>query len=233
MNKLCLKCNINKSVDDFHKNKTNKGGYHKYCKSCRSTRKIMVQPEPGKKFCTACKKEKEICYFSKNSSSVSGLASWCKLCTNARAHAKRVPVIEAKLKRKAEFKATTTHKKCTKCHIIQPLSEYRKAGGTTIRSDCKTCCDKINKPYRREYLLKKLYGISMEEYNNMVSIQNNLCAICGSPEPHEGASLAVDHSHSTGKIRELLCSHCNLLLGHAKDSIETLENAIKYLLQHN
>ncbi len=233
MNKVCLKCNIRKPNNEFHKNKTTNDGYHKYCKSCRSTKQAPIIAEAGKKFCTLCKKEKEFCDFSKNNSSVSGLASWCKLCTSEKARAKRAPSIEARLKKRAEFKATTTHKKCTKCHIIQPLSEYRKAGGSNIRSDCRTCVDKINKPYRRNRLLKKLYGISLEDYNNIVTAQNNLCAICGLSEPHDGASLAVDHNHSTGKIRELLCSHCNLLLGHSKDSVEVLQKAIQYLTKHN
>lgn len=233
MNKICLKCNISKSITEFHKNKTNKDKHHKYCKSCRSTRKPVIQPEAGKKFCTLCKKEKEVCHFSKNSYNITGLASRCKSCISDKACVKRAPITEARLKAKAEFKATATHKKCTKCNIVQPLSEYRRAGGTTIRGDCKTCADAYNKPARRKRHLKTLYGISLEEYDNIVLKQGNLCAICNNPEPHVGASLAVDHDHASGKVRELLCSHCNLLLGHAKDSIDTLEKAIQYLVKHN
>lgn len=233
MNKTCIKCNITKPITEFHKNKTNKDTYHKYCKFCRSRAKPAVSVTPGMKICTLCKLERPKDCFQKAATIKSGLSSWCKECKSFTGKEKRKPITEARVKAKKEFKATETHKKCTKCHITQPLSEYRKAGGTTIRSDCKTCCDKINKPYRRRYLLKKLYGISLEDYNNLVEQQNNLCAICGNPEPHEGASLAVDHNHTTGKIRELLCSRCNLLLGHSKDSIETLKKAIQYLVKHN
>ena len=50
------------------------------------------------------------------------------------------------------------------------------------------------------------------------------CPICGSEEP-----LVVDHDHSTQEVRGLICNNCNLVLGHAKDNIETLQNAIAYL----
>lgn len=50
------------------------------------------------------------------------------------------------------------------------------------------------------------------------------CATCGSVE-----RLCIDHDHATGRVRGLLCNDCNLSLGYAKDSIETLKNLIKYL----
>ena len=62
----------------------------------------------------------------------------------------------------------------------------------------------------------------------MLFNQNNVCAICGGYEKHNSV-LAVDHDHSTGIIRDLLCSSCNLLLGHAMDSVDTLKRAITYL----
>jgi transcription elongation factor Elf1 len=72
---------------------------------------------------------------------------------------------------------------------------------------------------------KKKYGITKIEYQEMVDATPH-CPICGSEEP-----LVVDHDHSTSKVRGLICNHCNLVLGHAKDNIETLKNAIKYLEQ--
>jgi len=74
------------------------------------------------------------------------------------------------------------------------------------------------------------YGISPEEFDLMVQIQDGLCAICRRPERVERLTrLSVDHDHKTGKVRGLLCQPCNRALGHFQDSILVLENAIQYL----
>jgi len=77
------------------------------------------------------------------------------------------------------------------------------------------------------YNLKKLYGLSIQEYNDMAESQSGKCAICGMKE--KGKRLAVDHCHTYGKVRGLLCSRCNMALGSLKDSPEILQKAILYL----
>lgn len=83
------------------------------------------------------------------------------------------------------------------------------------------------------YKLKESFGISIEEYNQMLFKHDNKCAICSKPEiaKFKGKikALAVDHCHETGKIRGLLCSGCNTALGKFKDSIELLIKAANYL----
>lgn len=76
--------------------------------------------------------------------------------------------------------------------------------------------------------IKRQYGISLEEYNTLLQAQNNVCAICGSSCPTK-KRLAVDHCHSTGKVRGLLCMPCNRALGLFKDNSEIVENALSYL----
>ena len=63
----------------------------------------------------------------------------------------------------------------------------------------------------------------------MFEKQNNKCAICGQ-EFSDSNKAFVDHCHKTNRIRGLLCTKCNSLLGMANDNIEILQNAIKYLL---
>jgi hypothetical protein len=77
--------------------------------------------------------------------------------------------------------------------------------------------------------LKSMFGITLQEYNAMLEQQDNTCAICKNPETDENVSLAVDHCHTTGKVRGLLCSNCNRGLGLFRDLVGNLENAIKYL----
>jgi hypothetical protein len=95
---------------------------------------------------------------------------------------------------------------------------------------------KMNKDYYRNSDLKRSFGITLEQYNEILSEQNGVCSICSQPERsmRRGSLklLAVDHCHSTGKIRELLCSKCNPMLGYAGDSPELLEKAAAYLRKH-
>lgn len=81
--------------------------------------------------------------------------------------------------------------------------------------------------------LKKMYGITLSEYEDMWLRQEGQCKICGLPETSvirgKKISLAVDHCHATGKIRGLLCHRCNKSLGSFKDDVSLLERAILYL----
>lgn len=91
---------------------------------------------------------------------------------------------------------------------------------------------RYNKKYRekrKEFLLKKRFGISLDEYNLLFSEQEGCCAICGAHQSELSKSLAVDHCHSSGKIRGLLCIPCNVGIGNLQEKIEILESAIKYL----
>lgn len=81
------------------------------------------------------------------------------------------------------------------------------------------------KVYEQNYWLKRKYGLSKQDYNRRFSDQQGKCLIC----LESNHKLVVDHSHKTGKIRGLLCSHCNSLLGFAHDSPERLQSAIRYL----
>lgn len=80
---------------------------------------------------------------------------------------------------------------------------------------------------------RRLYGITLEEYNARLAEQGGVCAICRKPETamYRGQikMLAVDHDHESGRKRGLICSACNLILGAAKDSVEILSSAIEYL----
>ena len=88
----------------------------------------------------------------------------------------------------------------------------------------------------REYDLKRTFGISLDDYNLMLEAQQGLCAICGNPEldicNKKGSTrnLAVDHCHTTGKVRGLLCRGCNQGLGNFRDNPDFLAKAISYLL---
>jgi hypothetical protein len=76
--------------------------------------------------------------------------------------------------------------------------------------------------------MKGRYGITirLDDYLSLIEKSNGVCAICGKKE---NKKLAIDHCHTTNKLRGLLCSKCNRGLGYFDDKIELLEKAIKYL----
>lgn len=71
------------------------------------------------------------------------------------------------------------------------------------------------------------YGISLAEYEELLSTQNGGCAVCGQKD--EWFNLAVDHCHGTNRVRGLLCSQCNRGIGLFRDKPELLEKAAEYL----
>lgn len=130
-------------------------------------------------------------------------------------------------------------KRCRKCEAIKPAVEFYMHEGRR-HSRCKSCLSEYHRSRYKasngkdkvfEQSLKRLYGITLDDYNRMAAEQQQLCALCGEA-PDTERRMHVDHDHVTGRIRALLCHHCNLLLGNAKDSTDRLRLAIAYLERH-
>lgn len=139
-------------------------------------------------------------------------------------------------------------KTCTVCKQTKPQSDfYRRSARPGGDSRCKRCRDITGKPHRVKYYkehrdavigqaraasLVKKYGITEEQFLQLLEDQNGECAICGTPNGlvTRKAKLAIDHNHATGEIRGLLCMSCNTALGNLQDSPELLMKAHAYLL---
>lgn len=80
----------------------------------------------------------------------------------------------------------------------------------------------------RDGQLRKNYGITLIERDEMLTSQGNVCAICATDTPGK-LDWSTDHCHTKGHVRGILCQSCNLMLGHAKDNPATLAAAITYL----
>jgi hypothetical protein len=152
-------------------------------------------------------------------------------------------------------------KVCNKCGEEKPISsmttsKYKKKDGEISiypRPFCKKCANKKTenrkkrngkiksrpsthssnrRDYTREYWLNKAYGITLQQYEDMVISQNNCCKICSKhASENKNGKLFVDHCHTKGNVRGLLCDDCNNLLGRAKDNVDILRSAIEYLLK--
>jgi hypothetical protein len=85
--------------------------------------------------------------------------------------------------------------------------------------------------YRNSELTKK-YGITLDQFEKLLESQGGACAICGTKEPKGRGSFNVDHDHDSGKVRSLLCHHCNTGLGAFRDDARILAKAAAYLQNH-
>lgn len=146
-------------------------------------------------------------------------------------------------------------KLCTRCKVNKEARDFYKnsAASSGLHPSCISCVKNTYKKSRelfpdrcklqsrkqhrlhpernREKQYKRSYGISLQEFERLNLQQKALCAICNQPQRDElkKRALYVDHNHETGVVRGLLCFDCNIMLGHAKDNITTLQNAIAYL----
>jgi len=131
---------------------------------------------------------------------------------------------------------------CCKCNKDKPLTEFNKnsKGKFGLHSRCKSCSSiqgkEIYKRLGKNNYLNSTYGISEQDLIQMHKDQNGKCVICYIPiniSERTKRSACVDHDHVTGKVRGLLCTHCNKGLGMFKDNVENLRFAIEYLQTHS
>lgn len=120
---------------------------------------------------------------------------------------------------------------CLDCQAIKQASN-RKHRGDEINSRRREVWGDRHRSHQKNYMLKKAYGITLESWNEMFASQGNRCGICLTDDS-KGRGWQTDHNHATGKVRAILCHHCNSMLGHAMESEFVLQAAINYLKKHN
>lgn len=111
----------------------------------------------------------------------------------------------------------------------------KQRGKTTYESFFSKYTPEEKTIIRKHQKLMESYNMSLEEYQYACLSQEYKCGICGEvrkkfPSEKKRDVLYVDHDHATGKIRGLVCSLCNVMLGNARDSVDILSLGIKYLL---
>lgn len=127
-------------------------------------------------------------------------------------------------------------KVCSRCGRRKQVEKFHRSNATARQPWCKDCAAAYNggrvrnAEQRRDYHLRTRYGISLQDYAVLRAAQAGKCAICSKPETAVlGGSLAVDHCHATGKVRGLLCNHCNRGAGFFDDNPKLLRKAAAYL----
>ncbi len=136
---------------------------------------------------------------------------------------------------------------CRECRQEKSLDSFFGRNSNKQRV-CRDCARQVQakwrerNPERSRFLtksnqLKRAYGITVEQLEELNVKQNGLCAICQKPETKKRKdgtlwSLHVDHSHSTGKVRGLLCSGCNTAIGLLCENLDTINAAYEYIKLH-
>lgn len=162
------------------------------------------------KICVKCRQGKSEDKFPKNRRMKDGVDSWCSDCHNAAS------VAYVKVKRKTDPNFNENYNKWT---------HNKKENDPIFRAK--------RSHNGRKHSLKMNFGITIEQYDNMLSAQNNGCYICGKTPEQNKKRLAVDHNHKTGKIRALLCESCNIGIGLLNENPKILRDAAIYLEKHN
>ena len=106
-------------------------------------------------------------------------------------------------------------------------TEYVKKNAARIKAR-RAAYHQKNKEATREALLRKLYGISGADKKRLLQSQGDRCAVCLTDTPTKNGWV-VDHDHTTGKVRGILCSPCNSGIGQLRDDVDIVARAVAYL----
>jgi hypothetical protein len=122
---------------------------------------------------------------------------------------------------------------CKKCDNAKGMIRYYSSDAAQKKVyESNKRWRNANRDKYRTQTLTKSGGLSIDEFNAMLLLQDGLCAICHGPPNGKWNVLQSDHDHQTGLARGLLCARCNLGLGRFKDSLALLKSAIEYLEKH-
>lgn len=228
----CKKCKNVKNTEDYLCDTRYANKIYPYCKNCLDDNYSDFNTSKSKE-CTSCKEIKPLLEFKKKYKSPTGFEGKCKSC-NKEVNNKRnkklglvsVKETEIFLQRLRDSGEKFQCKCCDKVDTVDSFYYKRDYGKVYISTTRCKDCEKV-------YKLKD-YGIDQKYFENLMKDQQNSCAICKthieeySSKGHR-KHFAVDHCHTTGNVRGLLCDMCNRGLGFFKDDISILTRAITYL----
>lgn len=168
------------------------------------------------KTCSKCVLAKPVNEFPTDKTKLSGIRAYCKSCASEMSREYRSRNL-VKCKEKGLQSAKKSYAKHSEKRV-----EYART--YRIRNPGQHC--------------KIAYGITHKDKMELLRLQGNKCGICETSEHKHPCSITdngwcVDHDHSTGIVRGILCWNCNLALGHAKDSTDVLIKMITYLDRAN
>jgi hypothetical protein len=156
------------------------------------------------KTCKICGESKPLDEFYRAATARDGYRSDCKRCNLAARRARYIEDPRKHIQRVMRWQHANPERYRAK------LQEYA-ASGKKKASD-------------RKSHLKRKYGLTLEEFGEILALQGGGCAICGRPDADN-----VDHDHRTGRVRGILCFNCNIAMGQLEDDEDRLAAAMTYV----
>lgn len=195
MDVLCLTCNEYKSLDQFRVRKERGNTPRKMCRSCE----LKANNERA------------------TNARIAFEETHTKQCSECSEHKLYIHFPTVKNRKTGRLKYCNACESLVLAKRGEKYQAYRKQSTSEYGID--------NAETIRNRKIKKIYGITQEEYRAICDAQEYKCAIC----QETPSVLVIDHDHSTGKVRGLLCRQCNSGIGMLKDDIVIVENAFRYL----
>ncbi|MGW3726254.1 endonuclease VII domain-containing protein [Streptomyces sp. NPDC000851] len=175
--------------------------------------------EDNVKRCVRCGEIKPHAAFARKRSNLDGLQRHCRDCASEY-HCARQQSLGRRVRPKVDV--PEGHKLCLKCGEVKPWSEWHR--NATASDGLSTRCKACRAAEGRAGHLKRQYGITEVERDELIASQAGVCCIClAAPAAH------VDHCHQTGRVRGVLCFSCNAALGQFKDRPDAIRRAAAYV----
>lgn len=180
-------------------------------------RDLVIQEDA--KRCSRCKQHKPRAAFAKNKSMRDGLQAYCRECAAAY-HQQRQVAKGCNVRPRVDV--PEGHRYCRTCGEIKPHSEWQR--NRSASDGLATLCRSCKAVKGRAGHLKRHYGLTEAERDEMVASQMGLCVIC-----LKAPAVHVDHCHKTGRVRGVLCFNCNSAIGKLGDDPDAVRRAAAYL----
>ncbi|WP_330303346.1 MULTISPECIES: endonuclease VII domain-containing protein [unclassified Streptomyces] len=175
------------------------------------------------KRCTGCGREQPLASFAADRNRRDGLQVRCRECVaeySAARYRQRREALGKTVREKVDIPAG--HKLCRSCGEVKPHRDWHRNASASdgLSTRCKAC----RAARGRGDHLKRQYGITEAERDEMVASQMGLCVIC-----LKAPAIHVDHCHETGRVRGVLCFNCNSAIGKLGDDPDAVRRAAAYL----
>lgn len=176
------------------------------CNVCILTADDLARRNDVERLCTLCQKIKPVSQFA----------------------------VSRKLTKIAGIATLRFRGECKDCQRLRNQA-WRLANVEAYRARYREARRKRTPEQKLKWLLKQEYGLTLEDYQRMMAAQDGRCAICReTPAPQKyKTGFHVDHCHTTGRIRGLLCHNCNVSIGHLKEDLVRIRALLAYLERHS